>query len=277
MIKTDIHKVNREGSLCFITFPIFEKFPEVRHAFTTRHGGVSEGYFGKMNLSFNTGDERDTVKQNYGIMCRALGIDEKTIVLSRQTHTANVLAVGKEHLGTGIFKDFDYNDIDALITNQPGVTLVTHSADCCILAFYDPINRVIASAHAGWRGTVAEIGKATVEKMTEQYGTKPADIIAALAPSIGPCCYEVDTPVYNEFLKLGYLDLPQIFKDKGGGKYMLNLWQANRQILMHSGILPENIEITDVCTNCQSEHFHSHRATGGKRGVNGLIMQLTGD
>lgn len=277
MIKTNIHKVNRKGSLCFITFPIFEKFPELRHAFTTRHGGESEGYFGKMNLSFNTGDNRETVKKNYSIVCNALGIDEKTIVLSRQTHTANVLSVGKENLGTGIFKEYDYNDVDGLITNQTGVTLVTHSADCCILTFYDPVQRVIASAHAGWRGTVAEIGKATVEKMVEQYGSKPCDIIVSVAPSIGPCCYEVDTPVYNQFSKLKYLDLSQIFKDIGGGKYMLNLWQANQQILINCGILPQNIEVTDICTNCQSEHFHSHRATNGKRGVNGLIIQLMGD
>lgn len=277
MIKTNAQKVNRNGSLCFITFPIFEKYPEIRHAFTTRHGGVSEGYFGKMNLSFNTGDNRETVTQNYGLICNALGIDPKTIVLSRQTHTANVKVVGKENIGTGIFKDYDYNDIDALVTNEKGVALVTHSADCCILAFYDPVKKVIAAAHAGWRGTVGEIGGATVKKMQESFGCKPEDIIVALAPSIGPCCYEVDMPVYSQFEKLGYLDMRDVFETRGNGKFMLNLWQANKQILRHYGVREENIELTDICTNCYHEDFHSHRATAGKRGVNGLILQMVGE
>ncbi len=277
MIKTNIHKVNRYGSLCFITFPIFEKYPELRHAFTTRHGGVSTGYFGKMNLSFNTGDNRDTVIENYAIMCRALGINEKNIVISRQTHTTNVKTVSKENVGTGIFREYDYNDVDGLITDNTSVALVTHGADCPTLSFYDPVKRVIASAHAGWRGTAGEIGGITVKQMAEKYGCNPSDIVAAVTPSIGPCCYEVDTPVYSEFSKLKYLDLSAIFKEKGGGKYMLNLWQANKQILMHYGIPAENIEVTDICTCCQSKHFHSHRATAGKRGVNGMILELTGE
>lgn len=277
MIKTNIHKVNRDGSLCFITFKNFDKHPEIRHAFTTRHGGVSEGYFGKMNLSFTTGDNRETVQQNYIIICNALGIDPHNTVLSRQTHTSNVKIVGTENVGTGVFRDFDYTDVDALVTNEKGVALVTHSADCCILAFYDPKKQVIAAAHAGWRGTATEIGGKTVRTMVENYGCNPKDIIAAVAPSIGPCCYEVDMPVYTEFAKLNYLDMPQVFKDKQNGKFMLNLWEANRQILMHYGILKENIEVTDICTNCNSEHFHSHRATAGRRGVNGLILELAGD
>ncbi len=277
MIKTNMQKVNRNGSLCFITFPIFSRYPEIRHAFTTRYGGVSEGYFGKMNLSFNMGDSREHVTENYGIICKAIGIDPKTIVLSRQTHTANVKVVGKENMGTGIFKEYDYNDVDALITNEAGVTLVTHSADCCILAFYDPQKRVIAASHAGWRGTVQEIGGATITKMRESFGCDPQDIIVALAPSIGPCCYEVDMPVYSRFEELGYLNLGKIFIPKSNGKFMLNLWQANRQILLHYGIKEENIELTDICTNCNSEDFHSHRATQGKRGVNGLILQISGE
>lgn len=277
MIKTNIHKVNRQGSLCFITFPIFEKFPELRHAFTTRHGGVSEGYFGKINLSFNMGDNRDAVIENYSIICKALDIDVKDVVISRQTHTTNVKTVGKENVGTGIFREYDYNDVDGLITNDTSVALVTHGADCCLLSFYDPVRRVVASSHAGWRGTAGEIGGVTVNIMIEKYGCSPKDIVAAVAPSIGPCCYEVDAPVYSEFSKLKYLDLSAIFKENGGGKYMLNLWEANKQIMMHYGILEENIEVTDICTCCQSEHFHSHRATVGKRGVNGMILELTGD
>lgn len=277
MIKTKTHKVNRKGSLCFITFPIFEKHLELRHAFTTRHGGVSEGCFEKMNLSFNVGDNRQNVIENYNIICNAIGVKTENIVLSRQTHTANVLVVGKEHCGTGIFREYTYNDIDGLITNEPRVALVTHSADCCLLAFYDPNKKVIAAAHAGWRGTVKEIGGEMLKKMQEQFGSNPQDILVALAPSIGPCCYEVDTPVLDQFKELEYLNLDKIFSNKGNRKYMLNLWEANKQILMHYGIKEENIELTDVCTNCYNKDFHSHRATKGKRGVNGLIMEMAGE
>ena len=165
-------------------------------------------------------------------------------------------------------------NIDALITNEKGVALVTHSADCCLLGFFDPKKQVIASAHAGWRGTVGEIGRKVIEKMITDYESNPQEILAILAPSISKCCYEVDDPVLNEFKKLDYLDLSKIFFPKENGKYMLDLWEANAQILENAGIKRENIEITDICTNCQSEFFHSHRATGGRRGVNGLFREL---
>ncbi|MBQ7106641.1 MAG: peptidoglycan editing factor PgeF [Clostridia bacterium] len=266
--------MNRKGSLCFITFPKLESFGSIKHGFSTRLGGVSEGYFSSMNLSFTTGDARHRVVKNYEIFSNALGIDPKSTVLSRQTHTDNIRIVTAQDCGKGVYKDFDYTDTDALITNVNGVTLVTHSADCCLLVFFDPIKKVIASAHAGWRGTVKEIGLKTVQKMIQSFGCDPKDIIAGIAPSIGKCCYEVDDPVYNEFIKLKYLNIPQIFTTKPNGKYMLDLWEANKQILIQSGINPDNIDVTDLCTNCNCKEFHSHRATAGKRGVNALFIQL---
>ncbi len=274
MLKTNSLKVNRQGSLCFITFPKFDCYSEITHAFTTRHGGVSDGYFGKMNLSFNVGDESIRVIENYRIICGHLGINPENLVLSQQTHTANVVTVTEKNKGTGIFREYDYRDVDGLITNIPGVALVTHSADCCILAFYDPKKRVIAAAHAGWRGTVKEIGKVTVQKMQNEFGSDPKEIIVGIAPSIGKCCYEVDMPVYEKFAALEYLDLQSIFENKRNGKFMLDLWEANKQILKNAGIREENIDITDICTNCYPDDFHSHRATNGKRGVNGLILEI---
>lgn len=274
MQKTNSLKVNRKGSLCFITFPKFEGYSEIVHAFTTRHGGISEGCFGKMNLSFNVGDERERVIENYRIISRHLAISPDNLTLSQQTHTANVVTVTEKNKGTGIFREYDYHDVDGLITNVPGVALVTHSADCCILAFYDPKKRVIAAAHAGWRGTVKEIGRVTVQKMQNEFGSDPKDIIVGIAPSIGKCCYEVDKPVFDSFIELEYLDLQTVFENKHNGKFMLDLWEANRQILKKAGIVDRNIDITDICTNCHSDDFHSHRATGGKRGVNGLIIEI---
>lgn len=267
-------KVTHRGEVCFIQFNSFNKHGEIRHAFSTRKGGKSKGYFADMNLSFKVGDEKDTVLENYRILCDAADIDVNDIVLSDQTHTANVRTVGRDDRGKGIWRGSDIKNVDGLITNEPGVALVTHCADCCLLCFYDPKKRVIANSHAGWRGTVGEIGAVTVKKMQSDFGCSPSDIIVGIAPSICKKCYEVDTPVYNEFAKLEYLETDRIFEDKGGGKYQLDLWEANRQILVNCGIKNENIEITDICTACNSDLLHSHRATGGKRGVNGLIIEI---
>ena len=274
MIKTEKQTVVTKDNVTFLKFKIFEKHPELTCAFSTRLGGKSEGYFGDMNLSFSVGDNPDTVKENYRIFCDAVGVDPENIVISHQTHKTNILSVTKADCGTNIWRERDYSDIDALITNERGVALVTHSADCCLLGFFDPKNKVIASAHAGWRGTVAEIGRKTAQKMVADYGTDAKDILVIIAPSIAKCCYEVDDPVLNEFKKLDYLKLDKIFFPKENGKYMLDLWEANTQILENAGVKRENIEFTDICTNCQSDYFHSHRATSGKRGVNGLIMEL---
>ncbi len=274
MIKSSLNKVNRNGSLMFITFKSLEKFSELSHLFSTRLGGVSKGYFGTMNLGLKLGDQRSDVIENYKILCEQMGSDISHLVLSDQTHTNNVLVVDKSNCGSGILRESDFCDVDGLITDCAGVALVTQSADCCLLAFYDPEKRVIAASHAGWRGTVAEIGKNTVLKMQQTFGCNPENIVAAIMPSICRECYEVDTPVYSEFEKLKHLDLNKIFTAKGGGKYQLDLWEANRQILCAAGLKNENIELTDICTNCQSEFLHSHRATAGRRGVNALIMEI---
>ena len=140
--------------------------------------------------------------------------------------------------------------------------------------FCDPVKKVIASSHAGWRGTVKEIGRVTVEKMINEYGCKAKDIIACIGPCIKDCCYEVDAPVYNEFKKIPYLKLENIFKEKSNGKYMLNLVEANRQILLNAGIPKNNMDLSDICTCCNADTLHSHRATNGERGNLAAIIEL---
>ena len=157
--------------------------------------------------------------------------------------------------------------VDALITNEKGVTLVTYYADCTPLFFVDTKNKAIGLAHAGWRGTVGKIGEKVVKKMTELYGTNPADIKAAIGPAISVCCYEVDYPCAENFLKLEGLESEKFVFPKENGKYMLDLLETNRQILVSCGVKPENITVSDVCTNCNSDLLWSHRATKGHRGT----------
>lgn len=266
-------EINIKGNLKYITFPKLSASGAVRHAFSTRLGGVSTGDCSTMNLSFNRGEPRENVLENYRILCGAVGIDTAHLVLSHQTHTNNVICVTREDCGTGVTKP-SFCDVDGLITNQTGVALVTQYADCTPLLFCDPVKKVIATSHAGWRGTVKLIGKVTVEKMANEFGCNPKDIIAGIGPCIGKCCYEVDDPVYSEFLKIPFLNLDKIITPKGSGKYMLDLVEANRQILIDSGIKSENIDLSDICTCCNADELHSHRATHGKRGNLAAIIEL---
>ena len=272
-MKSNTLNIYYKNGVKYITFPKLEKCGAVRHLFSTRIGGVSEGQYFSMNLSLSGGDKRERVLENYKRLCGCVGIDISHLVLSRQTHTNNVKEVTEENIGTGIFKD-SFSDVDGLVTNRSGVALVTQYADCTPLLFCDPVKKVIATSHAGWRGTVKEIGKVTVEKMVNDYGCNAKNIIAAIGPAIGVCCYEVDDPVIDEFKKIPYLNLNNIVFPKGNGKYMLDLKEANRQILVNSGISPDNIDVADLCTCCNHEEFHSHRATGGKRGNLAAIIEL---
>lgn len=257
-----------------ITFPKFDECGLVNHLFSTRDGGVSSGIYATMNTGSSTGDSPSNIKRNFEILCECAGINPENLVLSEQTHTSNVMVVDKSFCGYGYKKERYYTDVDGLITNVPNVALVTQYADCTPLLFCDTKKKVIATSHAGWRGTVKEIGKITVEKMKEEFGCDPSDIIAGIGPSIMQCCYEVDTPVFEAFKSIKYLKTEDIFVDKGNGKYMLSLQNANKQILIAAGIKEENIDVSDLCTCCHSNIFHSHRATGGKRGNCALIIEL---
>lgn len=257
----------------YITFPKFDALG-VKHAFTTRKGGVSEGMYSSFNTGFASGDKKEAVYENFRRLCSQIGVDERRLIFARQTHTANVRVVSGEDIGKGIVKPLDYNDVDGLISNLPGVGLVTQYADCVPLMFFDPVRRVIATSHAGWRGTVKEIGRVTVESMVRQFGCEPADIVAGIGPCIGHCCYEVDSPVFDAFSAIDYINPYDIFTPADEGKYMLDLKAANKFILMTAGIREENIDISDLCTCCCHEYLHSHRYTGGKRGNLGLVIAL---
>lgn len=274
MVKTENLTLHYKEKPFYITFPQLDATKAVNHAFTTRLGGVSEGMYSEMNMSFSNGDKREAVLENYRRICEAIGIDINKVVLSRQTHTNNVRIVTEEDVGKGIMREQDYTDVDGLITNITGIALVTQCADCTPLLFCDPVKKVVATSHAGWRGTASEIGRITVEKMQKHFGSDPADIIAAIGPSIGQCCYEVDDPVYKPLCEIPYLDKDKIFIKKENDRYMLNLWETNREILINAGIKAENIDVTDLCTNCHPDIFHSHRFTGGKRGNLAAIISL---
>lgn len=255
------------GEVPFLTYPLFEKTGVVKSAFSTRIGGVSKGCYESMNLSFDRGDDKDAVMENFQRIASAIGTNCHDMVLSRQTHTANVRVVTEEDKGKGIVRERDYTDVDGLVTNVPGICLVTSYADCVPLYFVDPIKKVIGLSHSGWRGTVGKIGKETVRVMKEHFRCDPADILAAVGPSICQDCYEVSGDVIEKFKEaFDEKDWDNLFYRKNNGKYQLDLWKANESVFRESGICKEHIAVTNVCTHCNSKILYSHRETGDKRG-----------
>jgi YfiH family protein len=257
--------VHEADGVVYYTFPSFDALPFVRHGFSTRLGGVSSGIYESMNLSFTRGDDAEAVRENFARFCRAIDVASSDVVISAQEHHTVLYNAVQADRGRGVTRERGYTDIDGLITGEPDVVLCTQYADCVPLFFADPVQKVVATSHAGWKGTTAGIGAVTVDRMCADYGCRPGDLIAGIGPSIGFCCFEVDAPVYEVFSSMEQTD-GACFKDMGNGKYHVDLWEINRRILLKAGIPAEHITVTDLCTRCHPDVFWSHRAEGNKRG-----------
>lgn len=269
-----LEKIEKDR-LPLVKYDLFERTGLVKHGFTTRLGGVSEGIFSTLNLSFTRGDDRERVMRNYEIISREIGYDMSRFVASDQTHTTNIRVVTEKDCGKGIIREKDYHDIDGLMTNERGIVLFTYYADCVPLYFMDVNKKVIALSHSGWKGTAAGMGRVTVEKLVSEYGCKKEDIICAIGPSICRDCYEVSSDLRIAFSKtFTEEELNRIFIPKEKDKYNLDLWLANEMILTHAGIPEENIENRRICTCCNKELLFSHRGLEGKRGNLAAFMVL---
>lgn len=268
-------QVKERNGVTWLSYSAFDKFPDIVHAFSTRLGGVSEGIYASMNLSFTRGDDENAVLENYKRLGAAVGFDYRDIVTSDQTHTANVRVITEEDRGNGVTRPRAYTDVDGMITNVPGLILATFYADCVPLYFVDPVHHAIGLSHSGWRGTASRIGAVTVTRMQQEYGSDPSEIYAAIGPSICQECYEVSGDVILEFQKTfdkKYWNT--LFYKKENGKYQLNLWEANRQILLDAGICADHISMPGICTCCNPEFLFSHRASHGKRGNLGAFLGI---
>ena len=271
------HMVSHEGKdgLIYLTFPVLDVAENVRHLFSTRKGGVSRGIYESMNLSFHRGDDAGNVLENFRRIAALFDSTPDKIVCAKQTHTTNIRRVTKEDAGKGVTKEPDYEEIDGLVTDEPGLILSTSFADCVPLYFVDTVKGAIGLAHSGWRGTVNRMGARMIEEMKRQFGSDPGDLLVAVGPSICVDCYEVGEDVAEEFQK-AFPDTEVLQKGKLEGKYQLDLWKANEQLLLEAGIREEHLEITDLCTCCNPELLFSHRASHGQRGNLCAFLELTG-
>lgn len=271
----DVSLVVQDG-VPLIRFACFaEQDNWMEMAFSTRLGGISTGHLAELNLGWNRGDSLETVWKNYDQICQALGVEAEKLVFSDQVHETIVEYVTESQCA-GVERQKKLVGVDGLYTDQEGIILATSYADCVPLFFADPVKNVIASSHSGWRGTVGQIGRVTIEKMKERFDCKPENILALVGPSICQNCYEVSRDVREQFTS-AYTEkeLEEILEDgREEGKYQLDLWAACYNTIKKAGVPPENIQVSRVCTCCQPDLLFSHRATQGKRGnLNGFIFK----
>ena len=257
-----------------IPYFAFESFEDAgaRAIVTTRDGGDSAPPYNSLNLSTSTGDDEDAVRRNQDRLATILDVAPAGLTFAGQVHGSRVEVVTKDGAGT------KFPDTDALVTDVPGVPLVILTADCVAVLLLDPGRRVVGIAHAGWRGTLAEIATTTIATMVENFGATPERIVAAIGPSIGPCCYEVGSDVVDAF----FAEQPEIADDvlttsdfaSAGSfeesvntdKKNLDLWRANYLQLLAAGVPDDNIDVTATCTSCNTGTFYSHRAENGRTG-----------
>ena len=243
----------------------------VRHGFSTRLGGVSPAPWDSLNLGLSRGDCTENLRENSRRFCAAVGTDWQRTVISQQTHSQNIRVVTQADAGKGIVCPRDYTDVDAMMTDVPGLSLVVFSADCGTILLHDPVRRCIAAVHAGWRGAAMGLAAKTALRMQEIYGTRPEALRAALGPAIGSCCFETDDDVPRAMHEaLGAEADP--FMTRQGKKWHIDLKGINAHWLRRLGV--QHIDICTDCTACMPRLYWSHRKMGNRRGVQGALICL---
>lgn len=304
--------LHEKNGVVWFSFPLLDQFGFVVNAFSTRIGGVSEGYASSMNLSlsreisgglgktssvvtdlpeddawkagmpgrrkdgsFETDTPMGRFLENHRRFADAVGYDFRDLVFSDQTHTDHIRIAGEDDRGNGITRKNGFHDVDGLMTSCDDTFLMTFYADCVPLLLVDPAKRVVASVHSGWRGTIAGIGTKAALMMKEKYGSDPADIYAAIGPSICRDCYEVSDDVADEFRKK-YPESAEgrIVKAGRAGHAMLDLQEACRANFLMAGLLYDHVSVPDLCTAENAELLFSHRARKGKRGNLAAVIGL---
>lgn len=245
----------------------------IAHGFSTRAGGVSEGMWASLNLGVNRGDDPDHVRENYHRFFTAAGVDEGRLVMSNQVHGDCVRVVTSADWKSDPYGKVSY-EADGLMTATPGVALVIFTADCIPVLLYDPVRRVIAAVHAGWRGTAGGIVTRAVEKMEDVYGCDPAHILAAIGPGICPECFETHEDVPNAMMAALATPVLQHIQIKENGKFAVDLKGINALRLEQAGLDPANIAVCGECPSCLGEKYWSHRKCGNNRGSMAAVIQL---
>ncbi len=255
------------GDTTVYTFDNLFQFDEILHFVSTRGGGISDRCFASLNIGFHVGDDNFRVLQNRRILSDAVGVDLLKFTFANQCHSANVAVVNDSGRGRGALeKESALSNTDGMLSNVPNICLGVQVADCVPILIYDPVQKVIASLHAGWKGTLRRITREAVGKMIQQYGSRAENMYAGLGPSNGPCCYEVGEDVYRE-ARASLGSVKRIIKTtEKPGKYIFDQWAANVQELQEAGLREDHIEVSGICSQCEADTFFSARAGQGASG-----------
>lgn len=252
------------------TLPVLSALPGFDHGFSARTGGISDGCFSSLNLSFSRPEQPDRVMENYRRFCAAAGIPFARMVMDNYAHETTVLRVDAADAGRGYLAEA-LPSCDGLVTDDPTVTLVTGHADCMAFFCADPVRRCIGLAHAGWRGALGRIGANVLAAMREHYGSDPADVFVGVGPSICPNCFEVGRNVAELFAE-EFPDIPCVV-GQAGEKAHVDLWMVAFQQFLDAGALPEHISLSGVCT-AETPILYSHRRDRGETGGMAAYLRI---
>lgn len=250
---------NRDKNTVFYQFSHLAAFSGVTHGIFTRHGGYSDGKFKGLNLSYDVGDLKENVQKNRALVNDVMNIPGMLSV--RQVHGDTVRVFSQQDK-----PDLKEHEADAMITDAPGYLLLAKGADCQLILVFDPIKNVAANIHSGWRGSVQNIVGKTISVMKDVYGCRPEDLMCGIGPSLGPCCAEFVN--HSE-------ELPPSFKKYEVSSNHFNFWAISREQLEGSGVCPDNIAVSGICTRCNTDQFFSYRSekiTGRFGAVIGLML-----
>lgn len=258
------------GGIRAYSSPLLDSYGVI-NAFPERHGGVSEGFYGSLNLSTSTGDTEENVRENTRRYLAAFGAVSETAVKSHQVHSDHILRVTSLDGGKGLLAP--NVACDGLLTDEPDLTLLASSADCPLILLYSPDRRMIAAVHAGWRGTSLDIaGKAV--NMFIKNGADVKSLVAFLPPSIGPCCFETDPDVPEAMNNRFKGELDDYICEISPARYRVNLQGINAHALARRGMDPRRIEVAPICTCCH-EDFYSHRRSKTQRGLSAALIRMS--
>jgi purine-nucleoside/S-methyl-5'-thioadenosine phosphorylase / adenosine deaminase len=253
--------LNNKNGLQFFTFSKLNVFDDIRHGIFTRNNGISSGDYNGLNVALSVGDKKESVVNNRKSIAQCMGTQK--LVFINQIHKTDILVFKKndaERLSETKASSFTG---DAMITDIPDKFLAIQTADCQGVVLYDPEKKVVANLHSGWQGSIKNIAGACVESMKTEFNCRPENIYAGISPSLGPCCAEFIN--YQQ-------EIPEKFWCYKNISHYFNFWKISTHQLHEAGITPENIEISNICTKCNTHLFFSYR----KKNKTGRFVSVIG-
>lgn len=266
-------QLNKKHSIPYYESSFLSGCDFLTHAFCTRLGGLSEDDYQSLNISFKEGDLESRVLQNWHRLAMAFAIPLENFLALNQVHGDDIFLI--KPYGDYLSSDRDLN-YDAIVTSRENLAICIKTADCVPVFIVDRAKKIIAAVHAGWKGTALGISAKVINLLYDRYDSAPQDILAAVGPSIGLCCFEVDENAADSFRNQKDHEA-FLFADNRPNKWIVDLPEANRRQMINCGIPAANIDLSHLCTSCRQDLFYSHRGSGGITGRQLNFIMVKGE